>query len=197
MATKSKSSGTTRKKPTRKPKKGRKGSSILTLVLIIAIVALAGSYFYITYTTEKALEGVFSPITTLFSSQNDSTDQVTVEQSQEVVEAPKELPKEEKPVIISPLEGTWVSTLNGAMLSFEANLFKLEFPSVEERATLEGHFKILDGKLHLVNTLSDDVCGMENGIYSFQLNGEDLILDAENDPCKMRKENLSTDWFKL
>ena len=73
----------------------------------------------------------------------------------------------------------------------------MEFPSVEERATLEGHFKILSGKLHLVNSLSDDVCGMENGVYSFQLTGEDLILKAENDPCKMRKENLSSDWFKL
>ncbi|MDN5350726.1 MAG: hypothetical protein PWQ54_2122 [Bacteroidales bacterium] len=197
MATKSRTSRTTRKKPTRKSKKGRKAPGILLVVLIIAIVALTGSYFYITHTTEKALEKVFSPITTLFSLRNDSTKQIAKEQNQEVIVATKELPKKEKTVILSPLEGTWVSTLNGAMLSFEANLFKLEFPSIEKRATLEGHFKILNGKLHLVNSLSNDVCGMENGIYSFQLNGEDLILDAENDPCKMRKDNLSTDWFKL
>ena len=190
MATKSKSS---KKKPVRRTGKRKKTPAFLFTIIVLLLVAVVFSYFYIIRTTEKELENIFTPISNIFSLKSDSAVYTEETTAKPEIETEKPASPPEKTL----LEGTWVSTLNGAMLSFEANHFKLEFPSVEERAMLEGHFKILNNKIHLVNTLSDDLCGMENGTYSFTIKGEDLILEAESDPCNMRKENLSTDWFKL
>lgn len=193
MAAKSK---TPRKRPVKKTGKKERTPAFFLVVIVIAVVAIAVSYFYLTNTSEEESDGIFSPVTNLFTTPDDSTkaaDESLLKPEDEAEEKTIPVEQVEKTII----EGTWVSTLNGAMLSFEGNRFKLEFPSIEKRAMLQGHFKIMGGKIHLVNTLSDDLCGMENGTYSFTVKGEDLILKSENDPCKMRKENLSTDWFKL
>ncbi|HOI32792.1 MAG: hypothetical protein PHG67_10965 [Bacteroidales bacterium] len=196
MAAKSK---TSRKKSVKKSGKKKKKPAFLISMIILGLVLIVGVIIYHLFVNSivKDIERIFTPVIEIFSSRPDTTnlsDETTFVVEHKTV---PETAKPDEPIVKTALEGTWVSTINGAMLSFEGNRFKLEFPSIEERTMFDGHFKLINSRIHLVNTLSDDLCGMENGTYRFNIKGEDLILEAENDPCKLRKENLNTDWFKL
>lgn len=179
-------------------KRAKNQPGIILVLLLIIVAAIVLSYFV----TGGNYSQYFNRMKDTFSSISVSDHSEEAEHMTETTETSEKLSEtlpsqQEKTALKTALEGTWVSTLNGAMLTFKDNTFQVEFPSIEERAKLKGHFKIAANNIHLVNTLSDDLCGMKEGVYSFEFKGEDLILSVQNDPCNMRKENLSTDWFKL
>lgn len=178
--------------------KSQPGTILVLLLIIVAAIVL--SYFITGGNYSQYFNRMKETITSVSDSDNEQTtdSSTTTNMADNAENRSQKLPaQKEKPIQKTALEGTWVSTLNGAMLTFKDNTFQVEFPSIEERPKLKGHFKILANSLHLVNTLSDDLCGMKEGVYSFEIKGDDLTLSAQNDLCKMRKENLSTDWFKL
>jgi|GEM_PF-893979 len=200
-----------KKQPTKRSAPKRKSSSmarkraknqpgIILVLLLIIVAAIVLSYFVTGGNYRQYFNRMKDTISAVSDTDNEETTEnlTTTKIADSSEKASKKTPSQKQnPTQKTALEGTWVSTLNGAMLSFKDNTFQLEFPSIEERPKLKGHFKISNNSLQLVNTLSDDLCGMKEGVYSFDFKGEDLILSAQNDPCKMRKENLSTDWFKL
>jgi len=194
-----------RSTPKRKPsaamrKRGKYQPGTILVLLLIIVAAIVLSYFITGGNYRQYFNRMKETITAVRDTDNEqTTDNSTNSNLAENTEKNLIKPpaQKDKSIQKTVLEGTWVSTLNGAMLTFKANTFQVEFPSIEERPRLKGHFKISANSLHLVNTLSDDLCGMKEGVYSFEIKGDDLILSAQNDPCKMRKENLSTDWFKL
>lgn len=200
-----------KKQPTKRSAPRRKSSSmarkraknqpgIILVLLLIIVAAIVLSYFVTGGNYKQYFNRMKETITSVSDTDNEqATENSTSTKIADSAEKPSKNPpaQKEKTTKKTALEGTWVSTLNGAMLTFKDNTFQVEFPSIEERAKLKGHFKISNNSLHLVNTLSDDLCGMKEGVYSFEMKNGDLILSAQNDPCKMRKENLSTEWFKL
>jgi len=90
-----------------------------------------------------------------------------------------------------------VSTLNGAMLALHGTKYTMDFPSVENRAPLEGNFHINGNKITFSNPSPDAICGSESGTYSFVIEGDDLTIELISDNCKKRSKNLETTWFKL
>lgn len=189
-----------RKSRSKTHKHSKSQPGIILILLLIVVAAIVLSYFITGGNYGQYFNRMKETITSVSNPENEqNTNTLTgakTTDSEEKSTANLPVPKE-KPVQKTVLEGTWVSTLNGAMLTFKDNTFQVEFPSIEERPKLKGHFRVTDNTIHLVNTLSDDLCGMKEGVYSFEIKGEDLILSVQNDSCKMRKENLSTDWFKL
>ncbi|MBU1370350.1 MAG: hypothetical protein KJ578_09425 [Bacteroidetes bacterium] len=186
----------TKRKPSqprgRKSKKNWSTGNFVLIVLMLLVVSIVFSYFFF---YNKDSQPITEKVSQLFTSSGDSLFQLS--SPKDMQENPKEQTSETAVVEKTPLEGTWVSTLNGAMLTFQGSTFQIEFPSIEERPELKGHFRITEDNIHLVNTLSDDLCGMKEGVYSFTIKGEDLILETVKEPCSMRKENLETAWFKL
>jgi len=196
-----------KKRSSSKPKsrtKSRKRSinkpGVLLVLLIIVVFAIIISYFMAGGNFQQYFNQVKEKVSTVSGAENPETsdNSSTTEMTDNTQKITEKLPSQkEKPIPKTALEGTWVSTLNGAMLTFKGNTFELELISIEERPKLKGHFKISESSLHLVNTLSDDLCGMKEGVYHFEIKADELILSTQNDPCNMRKENLSSDWFKL
>ncbi|MBZ0241899.1 MAG: hypothetical protein K8F24_01670 [Bacteroidales bacterium] len=189
-----------RKSSTASRKRGKNQPGTILVLLLIVVAAIVLSYFVTGGNYSQYFKRMKETITTVSDSGNEQTadNQSSTKMTESADQSTEKLPaQKDKPLQKTALEGTWVSTLNGAMLTFKDNTFQVEFPSIEERPKLKGHFKISANSLHLVNTLSDDLCGMKEGVYSFEIKGDDLILSAQDDLCKMRKENLSTDWFKL
>ncbi|MCK9453352.1 MAG: hypothetical protein M0Q90_16765 [Bacteroidales bacterium] len=189
-----------RKSNTASRKRGKYQPGTILVLLLIIVAAIVLSYFITDGNYRQYFNRMKETITSTYNTDNEqSTDNSTTTNLAGSQENSSIIPpgQKDKPIQKTTLEGTWVSTLNGAMLTFKDNTFQVEFPSIEERPKLKGHFKISNNSLHLVNTLSDDLCGMKEGVYSFEIEGDDLILSVQNDSCKMRKENLSTNWFKL
>ncbi len=99
----------------------------------------------------------------------------------------------------NPLTGfTWVSELDGAMMELKSNgSFTVDFPGVDDRRKIFGHFK-LDGKrIIFINHPSTAICVGEEGVYKYELKDGDLKFDIISDGCTHRKEHMEMGWFKL
>ncbi|MDZ7743976.1 MAG: hypothetical protein U5Q03_20140 [Bacteroidota bacterium] len=99
----------------------------------------------------------------------------------------------------NPLTGfTWVSELDGAMMELKSNgSFTVDFPGVDDRRKIFGHFKLDGQRIIFINHPSTAICVAEEGVYKYELKDGDLKFDIISDGCTHRKEHMGMGWFKL
>lgn len=162
---------------TRKMKKQRPKSSLLSILLvfvIIAILAAAAAYFFFDTGGKKNETSVKPPISiTKTSSKNQH------------VQAK------------NPLDGTWVSTSDGRMLEIRGISFTMELPSVSSHQIIKGKIHVTGKMVTLVYSDSKDKCGENPGTYSFVINNGNLRFSVKHDKCPGRKQIFSATWEKF
>ncbi len=192
---------TTRRKSPRRHSSS-KGSGFKPLIwFLLVILVLGGIALMVSYYMAAKQEGkpAFSELWFANTKNDDdkADDKTLVDQrvkKEEKKSEPTRL-RESKP---NPLQGqTWVSMLNGTMLSIEGNRYTIDFPSVEEQLPMKGSITFLGSEFTLLNNNSDDACNNSPGVYSFSFKGDELIISVKSDSCSKRSRNLEASWFVL
>lgn len=192
---------TTRRKAPRRSS-SRKGSGFKPLIwFLLVILVLGGIALMVSYYMAAKQEGkpAFSELwfTNTKNDKEKTDDNALTDQRVQKEEKKSEATrsKESKP---NPLQGqTWVSMLNGTMLSVEGNRYIIDFPSVEEQLPMKGSISFSASEFTLMNNNSDDACQNSPGIYSFSFEGDELIILIKSDSCSKRSRNLEASWFRL
>jgi hypothetical protein len=112
------------------------------------------------------------------------------------------LKKHSKPVTVFKnkflFETTWVSNMDGAMLTINSNgIFTIDFPSVEPKACTQGTFKIEENKIIFLYKPDSDICSGIEGTYRINLKDNVLEFSLISDKCKSRKKHFKEGWFRL
>ncbi|MCF8229712.1 MAG: hypothetical protein K9G58_02535 [Bacteroidales bacterium] len=112
---------------------------------------------------------------------------------------PAEAPSDVHVLENHPLTGfTWVSDLDGAMMELKSNgSFTVDFPGVDDRRKIFGHFKMDGERIIFVNHPSTAICVGEEGVYKYELKDGNLNFEIISDGCKHRREHMEMGWFKL
>lgn len=194
-----------KKTPTRRKKAGskRKKNPLYKWLIILGLMvffAIGASYLWLRY-AEKQKDLSPTQVETLLPSLPESTKNGQTETSPQTNTPEKPKPERKKIDEIPPqptwLEGTWVSSSNGAMLTFKDNTFSMDFPSVENRSPLEGRFVLNGKKIEFTGTQKDDICGQQIGKYTVSPDGKDIVIKCLSDDCNRRASNLEASWFRL
>lgn len=182
---------TQRRRPATKRRSEKKTTSqgflrlllqVLVVLLLLAVIAFAASYVYL-----RKQNGDAAP-----KSIPSSKEQLMQTTSGENTKTESIASKAEKTI----LEGTWVSTDNGAMLTFSADQYTIDFPSVEAVQPMKGSFLVKETMLELLSS-NDPKCISAIGRYSFTFKDGDLHLKLTDDSCLRRSNLLGAVWFKL
>ncbi len=112
------------------------------------------------------------------------------------------LKKHSKPATViknkSLLEITWVSIMDGSMLTINSNgTFTIDFPSVESTKSTKGTYKIKGNKIIFLYKPDSDICDGIEGTYRINLKDNVLEFSLISDKCKSRKKHFKEEWFRL
>jgi hypothetical protein len=158
---------------------------LLIIVLAIAVVSVAAAYFIL----RKDDVSVSKSISNILG--NSKLDKNTMEMPKTVKNLETEHLKS------GPLEGTWVSNYDGAMLSIKGGSFSIEMPSVDASSKVEGKIMIVKTIATFVNTNGNEKCREVEGHYSFSINNDELQFTKIKDSCSKRESRMKESWFKL
>jgi hypothetical protein len=192
---------TNRRKSTKRRSSG-KGSAFkpliwfLLLILLLGGMALLASYYMAAKQDGKQL---FSELW-YSGSKIDRERAVEITPMDQGVQTKqkKAEPPEPTQSDSNPVQGhTWVSMLNGTMLTVEGNRYTIDFPSVEEQLPMKGSIAFSPNEFTLLNSSSDDLCNNIAGVYSYSFIGDELTIAVKSDLCSKRSRNLAASWFKL
>ncbi len=163
----------------RKSSKKNKGNINLSILLIIiallAILSYALSFLFI----------------------NDASGEQEM-----ITQKPNRLTKDELPKgdvkIITPINGRWYSTYDGAILTIDGTSFSLEIPSVDEAKAVKGTLALTGNEVTLKYDNSSKTCAGIAGRYHWKLEGQDkLVFKLINDDCKARSERMNAEWERF
>lgn len=147
----------------------------LAIVIVLAIISMLFSYFWI---SEEKPDVLLLP-------------------SQEKVEKNKITPSE----TLTPakeIQGTWVSNYDGAMLTITGLTFNLELSGIDESTIVKGTLAVEGNIVTFVYTSGTDVCNGPEGHYLYSIDeNEELFFKLIKDTCTSRKERMTASWFKL
>lgn len=147
----------------------------IAIIIVIAIISMVISYFWV---------GGEKPDVFLLPSDNNT----------EVVI--KDKPAEK--AIASPIDGTWVSMYDGAMLTISGQSFTLEIPGVDESGKTKGTFSIEGNICTFVYQTGTEACKGNEGHYLYSLTDSgELYFKLIKDICASRKERMTANWFSL
>ena len=168
-------------KQTRKKRKTTQNNNriwiFVSIIIVIAILSMLISYFLV----DEDKPDVF-----LLPSDNET----------EVVQTPAESAKP----VTTPIDGTWVSNYDGAMLTISGTTFSLEVPGVDEGSKITGSFTFeLESNIcTFVNEGGNATCKGNEGHYLYGRDDSgDINFELIKDICESRKERMSASWFKL
>lgn len=113
------------------------------------------------------------------------------------VEQAKQLNTNELESVKTPLEGTWVSNYDGAILSVNGLTYNLDLPSVDASVSTKGMLAVEQNLVTFVNSNGNEVCQNMEGHYQFTFNEQELSFKLIKDACESRKERMTMSWFKL
>lgn len=178
---------TTRKKKPQPPLKGF--LSLLVILLSLAIIALAASHIYVRMNKNSRKEASAEPVVEKTEKNNASKPSSVV--GDEKSEAHKAPPVEKI------FTGTWVSSSNGAMLSFKGNRYSLDLPSVEDNPAIKGSFSVSDGIVTFEIAEGPSNCVKTLGRYAYQMNGDNLRLKLVSDDCSKQANQLKSNFFRF
>ena len=158
--------------PKTKKSKQQNKNGLITIIVVIVVLAavsiIAGWYF----------------------SDKNSEKNTTPDKEQTVQTETK------KPdAIKTPIEGTWVSNYDGAMLSITGLSFSLDLASVDKSVTIKGTILVKDDLVTFIN--KNGICKDIQGQYRFSLKNNELTFKLVSDECTSRKERMTASWFRL
>lgn len=169
---------TAKKKPAKKKKKTKFSPWLIFIFILIIIVALAmGISYYLT------------------NSKNPTVHEWA--NSEETAAETKSNEKTTKIIEKTPLEGSWVSYYDGAILTFTGLDFVLELPSVDSPEKIKGKIAIESTIVTFYYSSGKKSCLDVEGHYQFSFIDEELNFKVIKDLCNSRKERMSANWFKL
>ena len=169
-----------KRKTKSKGKKANNGGLIfLIIVMVLALLSYAISYF-VTETNNEAARSI------------EKTNNI-----EQVKKANKKTVKTVKQDDTSVLEGTWASYSDGAMLTVKGNSFTIELPSVQSSKVASGRITIHGNTVTFVYTNKNSTCGVKPGTYNFVIDNEEVTFDVAGDDCPSRVVVLSATWFKV
>jgi hypothetical protein len=163
----------------RKSSKKNKASINLSILLIIIVLLAILSY---------ALSFLFI---------NDASDEQEI-----MVTKPNHLSESEVPKgdvkIITPINGVWYSTYDGAILSIDGTAFKLELPSVQESKVIKGTLSLAGKEVVFTYTENSQTCKGIPGRYHWETKGQNkIIFEIISDKCTSRTERMSALWERF
>ena len=99
--------------------------------------------------------------------------------------------------IKTPIEGTWVSNYDGAILGINGLTFSLDLPSVDAPKTVKGTISIEQNLVTFINDPADETCTNIEGHYKFSFKEDKISFELIKDNCANRTERMTMSWFKL
>ncbi|MBS4060064.1 MAG: hypothetical protein KG029_06675 [Bacteroidetes bacterium] len=166
---------------------------ILVVLISLALIAFAASYVYLRNSEEGEIENSIENTPSDAESKSDFTERTEAE----FLSTEAELKKKSELKQTSLLEGTWVSAENGAMFTVANSSFTIDFPSIEAVKPMRGQITVSKNSFVTVNNKDMAACQGVEGNYSFELNGEDLVIKLKKDKCTQRASQLNASWFRL
>jgi hypothetical protein len=200
MATRKKTKGS---KPARK---GRKKGMSLPMKLIIAfllLTLLSVSAAYLILKWKRNQNPAIKEMALIPGHEVEESEASARQTQEEGVKTAESDQKEkagnkkENSMSDPALQGTWVSTTNGSMLTIAGESFALDFPSIEVKKPAKGILKTGKGSFTVVDTQSEQGCGEQEGVYLYSIKGDELTTIRKKDPCKKRASSMDATWFRL
>lgn len=146
----------------------------LAIVIVIAIISMLLSYFWIS---------------------EDKPDVLLLPSQEQVKETQT---KQTTPIPAKEIQGIWVSNYDGAMLTITGLNFELELSGIDETEKISGKLSVETNIVTFVYTSGTKVCKGPEGHYLYSINESgELFFKLIKDPCESRKERMSATWFKL
>jgi hypothetical protein len=115
----------------------------------------------------------------------------------EPIEQKKEPNTNELEAVKTPLEGTWVSNYDGAILTINGLMFSLDVPSVDASVSVKGTLASEKTLITFINTSDNKICPDMEGHYKFRFEDDEVYFTLIKDTCDNRKERMTMSWFKL
>lgn len=197
MAKKKKGGKKTTKKTKKSKKKNNGFAKIIAVILVLALISMLIAYG-ITSWNAKPQKQVTKP------KAEQTTVTKPVQKAEKKQPAKVELgPKESKPKIEelpapkkSAIEGTWLSSLNGTMLTISDDSYTIDFMSVDAQDPMSGKFSINGETISFFDEKSR--CQDIRGEYRFsQFNDSTLVIELIQDDCPKREASLDSDWKRI
>lgn len=165
-------------------KKNINNNSLVTLIIIIVLL------------------GIISVVTAYFMLDEDQKDipqliENVIGSSDTNIETPIETQPIEEKVITSPIDGTWVSNYDGAMLTISNGSFSIEMPSVDASSKVKGSLAVENTIVTFINATGNKSCIGKEGHYNYSFKDGELMLNMIKDQCENRSERMNETWFKL
>lgn len=154
-------------------------STVLLVFILLAIVAAIAAYYITKKSTPRALP---RPVHIL--------------NQKELQNKKPSLPKA-KPGIKNPMEGTWVSRSDGAILEVHSNKFSIDLPSVDSHNFQQGVITTEGAKVIFIFTGDKNPCKEGRGVYTFKIVQGSLHFKVEKDNCQSRKEKIVAVWDRF
>ena len=115
----------------------------------------------------------------------------------EPVEQKEEPNTNELEALKTPLEGTWVSNYDGAILTINGLTFSLDVPSVDASVSVKGTLASEKNLITFTNISDDEMCPDIEGHYKFRFEDDEVFFTLIKDNCDNRKERMTMSWFNL
>lgn len=174
---------TSKSKPIKKKKTKFSPWLIFALVIIlIALISMGIGYYLTTIENPKIHE---------WATNGEETETATKPETGAKPETAA------KVVEKTPLEGSWVSNYDGAILTFTGLDFLLELPSVDSLEKITGKIAMEKTIVTFYYTSGKKSCIDVEGHYQFTFEGGELSFKVIKDQCASRKERMTANWFKL
>ena len=152
----------------------KKNNSFLIFFIVVIIIAIIS--FAITYVVNQSDSGMIN-------------EGLKVEEKV----AQKEISKS-----TGPLDGTWASYNNGAMLTIIGRNFTIELPNVDATVIASGTVVIKDNVITFIDTSDFSQCKIKSGNYNFSIGGKDEVTFTKiEDSCDSRAVEIEATWFKV
>ena len=98
----------------------------------------------------------------------------------------------EKSVVIKSIEGSWLSTMKGAVLTMKDFKYRIDFSGVDASQPIIGKFEVDGNKVIFKN--SQDPCKDVDGVYKVEIERGNISFTCKKDGCTKRKNTLAADW---
>lgn len=199
-----------KKKPLGKGKKKKKKVKLTTFGKILFTLIILSIIFFLVWGTYKLLNK---------KNKTDNNTEVTEIVKNDISASVKDIKKEEKkkepekttndkdtsktekPVaehvndktnIKASINGYWLSTSEGAVLTMNDDSYSIDFAGIDASNPIAGTYKLQDKKI--IFSTDAGSCKGEIGIYRIILDKHDIKFICEDDNCLKRKATLTTEW---
>lgn len=184
------------KKASKKKKNstGKKSSGNIYTKIIIIILAVILVGFIVYKLLPETKSDSNENVSTRIIEQNDGNAAIKKETKKE--KSGKEAKPAEKPqgtaAVAKRIEGCWMSTTGGAVLTMKDFEYRIDFMGVDSGKPIIGTYLVEDDIITFSN--KQGTCKDTAGAYEVNFNKKEISFKCKNDDCTKRKSTLVTDW---